>query len=229
MRRREWEGATLRNSGTRANNLLPLRGREVPEAAYAAAVATFWEHLPISASFRTRSPGAKAAGLICWCSRSVSDAALSRARQRATAWRSPARQALHCRSRTNIRTTKVAIVTPRPPSDVDSSVNADKSAQHSGDCECAGDVGVATRVAMVAADLACLLQRFALRQSFSADAGGGGRASNARLVPGLVQLGRHLLASASGDALAPLETALAQLSAAAPITDGKVAAAVRSP
>jgi len=44
-------------------------------------------------------------------------------------------------------------------------------------------VGVATRVAMVAADLACLLQRFALQQSFSADAGGGGRASNARLVP----------------------------------------------
>ncbi len=56
--RREWEGATLRNSGTRANNLLPLRGRDVPEAVYAAAVATFWEHLPISASFRTRSPGA---------------------------------------------------------------------------------------------------------------------------------------------------------------------------
>ena len=56
--RREWEGATLRNSGTRANNLLPLRGRDVPEAAYAAAVATFWEHLPISASFRTRSSGA---------------------------------------------------------------------------------------------------------------------------------------------------------------------------
>ena len=55
--RREWEGATLRNSGTRANNLLPLRGGDVPEAAYAAAVATFWEHLPISAAFRTRSPG----------------------------------------------------------------------------------------------------------------------------------------------------------------------------
>ncbi len=55
--RREWEGATLRNSGTRANNLLPLRGGSVPEAAYAAAVATFWEHLPISAAFRTRSPG----------------------------------------------------------------------------------------------------------------------------------------------------------------------------
>ena len=78
---------------------------------------------------------------------------------------------------------------------------------------------------MVAADLACLLQRFALRQSFSADAGGGGRASNARLAPGLVQLGRHLLASASGDALTPLETALTQLSATAPIADGKVTAA----
>ncbi len=41
---------------------------------------------------------------------------------------------------------------------------------------------------------------------------------------GMVQLGRHLLASASGDALAPLEAALAQLSSAAPIADDKVRA-----
>ena len=41
---------------------------------------------------------------------------------------------------------------------------------------------------------------------------------------GLVQLGRHLLASASGDALAPLEAALAQLSSPAPVADDKVRA-----
>lgn len=56
--RREWDGATLRNSGTRANNLLPVAGPAVPEAAYAAAVASFWEGLPGSTSFRSRSPGA---------------------------------------------------------------------------------------------------------------------------------------------------------------------------
>jgi len=43
---------------------------------------------------------------------------------------------------------------------------------------------------------------------------------------GLVQLGRHLLASASGDALAPLEAALAQLSSLTPIADDKVRARV---
>jgi len=38
----EWEGATLRNSGTRTNGLLPFWGATVSEEAYAAVVDTFW-------------------------------------------------------------------------------------------------------------------------------------------------------------------------------------------
>lgn len=54
---REWEGAALRNSGTRCNNLLPVAGPAVPEAAYAAAAATFWGNLPASSVARSRQPG----------------------------------------------------------------------------------------------------------------------------------------------------------------------------
>ena len=87
---------------------------------------------------------------------------------------------------------------------------------------CSGDVRVATKVAVVAADVASLLRRFALQQSFSADTGGGGRDSNARLLPALLQLGRHLLYSASADAAAPLAAAVAELAAGNSPRDDKV-------
>ena len=38
----EWEGATLRNSSTRCNAMLPLMGSTVSDEAYAAAVEQFW-------------------------------------------------------------------------------------------------------------------------------------------------------------------------------------------
>ena len=38
----EWEGATLRNSSTRCNAMLPLMGATVSDEAYAAAVEQFW-------------------------------------------------------------------------------------------------------------------------------------------------------------------------------------------
>ena len=85
-----------------------------------------------------------------------------------------------------------------------------------------GGVRVATTVAVVATDVACLLRRFALQQSFSADTGGGGRDSNARLLPALLQLGRHLLASASADAAAPLAAVVAELAAGTAPRDDKV-------
>lgn len=45
--KREWEGATLRNGETLCNNLVPVRGGCVSDAAYASAVATFWENLQV--------------------------------------------------------------------------------------------------------------------------------------------------------------------------------------
>ena len=81
---------------------------------------------------------------------------------------------------------------------------------------------MAVQVAVVAADVACLLRRFVLQQSFSSDTGGGGRASNARRLFVLLQLGRHMLSSASADALQPLTAAMAELSESSYIQDGKV-------
>ena len=127
--KREWEGATLRNGETLCNNLLPLRGPQVNDAAYAAACATFFENL-------------EGLGRV--------EAAQSHAR-------------LHA----------------------------------------------------VAQDLAALLLRFAAGPgpaalgSFSADCRGGGRESNAQLAVCLVQLGRHLAATAGPSGRADADTALA--------------------
>lgn len=43
--KREWEGATLRNGETLCNNLLPLKAAGVSDTHYAAAVASFMDHL----------------------------------------------------------------------------------------------------------------------------------------------------------------------------------------
>ena len=48
--KREWEGATLRNGETLCNNLVPVRGGSVSDAAYASAVATYWENLQVGPS-----------------------------------------------------------------------------------------------------------------------------------------------------------------------------------
>ena len=41
----EWEGATLRNSQTKCNNLLPMHTPSVSEEAYAICVEQWWAHL----------------------------------------------------------------------------------------------------------------------------------------------------------------------------------------
>ena len=41
----EWEGATLRNSQTKCNNLFPFWGATVSEEAYAVSVEQWWSHL----------------------------------------------------------------------------------------------------------------------------------------------------------------------------------------
>ena len=74
----------------------------------------------------------------------------------------------------------------------------------------------------MAADVACLLRRFALQESFSADTGGGGRASNARLIMPLLQLGRHLMATADAATVAQLANAVAELGADTPLRVTKV-------
>jgi E3 ubiquitin-protein ligase UBR4 len=89
------------------------------------------------------------------------------------------------------------------------------------------------RVSLVAADMAMLLWRFGAQLSFSEEARGGGRASNARLLFALLQLGRYyvveapatdlkqaqaLLAAAGGAGAAlGLETAAATAAAAAAV------------
>lgn len=56
----------------------------------------------------------------------------------------------------------------------------------------------ALRLSLVTADLAALLLRFAYQRSFSDQARGGGRASNARLLPALLQLGCYYACQAHG-------------------------------
>jgi E3 ubiquitin-protein ligase UBR4 len=43
--KKEWEGATLRNSETLCNNIFPLRGPSVPLAQYARCVDHYWDSL----------------------------------------------------------------------------------------------------------------------------------------------------------------------------------------
>ena len=47
------------------------------------------------------------------------------------------------------------------------------------------------QVGAIAGCIACLLQRFAYGESLSAESRGGGRQSNARLLPYLFQLGHY--------------------------------------
>ncbi|EOD21681.1 hypothetical protein EMIHUDRAFT_207692 [Emiliania huxleyi CCMP1516] len=107
--KQEWEGATLRNSRTRANGLLPFWGATVGEEAYGACVEQFWA--------QAQSTG------------------------RADA--------------------------PRPK--------------------------------LLAHNLRLLLLRFACEEQFSHDARGGGRESNIRLLPYLVQMASYFL-DAKGEA-----------------------------
>ncbi|KAL2641590.1 hypothetical protein R1flu_009177 [Riccia fluitans] len=101
--KKEWEGATLRNSETLCNNLFPLRGPAVPLAHYARCVDQYWDNLN----------------------------ALGR---------------------------------------------ADGS-----------------RLRLLTYDIAMMLSRFATSSSFSVDSKGGGRESNSRLLPFMVQMARHLV------------------------------------
>ena len=55
--KREWEGAALRNSETRTNNLLPVAGLESGAEAYARAVESWWENL--AAAGRPEPPSAR--------------------------------------------------------------------------------------------------------------------------------------------------------------------------
>ncbi|KAF6258322.1 E3 ubiquitin-protein ligase UBR4-domain-containing protein [Scenedesmus sp. NREL 46B-D3] len=71
------------------------------------------------------------------------------------------------------------------------------------------------RVSLVAADVATLLRRFAYSLSFSEEARGGGRASNARLLLALLQLGRYFVVEAAADELAEVQQLLAAAGRAA--------------
>lgn len=71
------------------------------------------------------------------------------------------------------------------------------------------------RVSLVAADIATLLQRFAYQLSFSEESRGGGRASNARLLLALMQLGRCFVVEAAADELEEAQQLLATASKAA--------------
>jgi E3 ubiquitin-protein ligase UBR4 len=75
------------------------------------------------------------------------------------------------------------------------------------------------RLQLVAADVACLLETFARQQSFSRECHGGGRLSNARLLPCLLQLGLYYNQQCM---VSELEGVRAPLLAAAPAAgDGR--------
>ncbi|KAK9817780.1 hypothetical protein WJX72_002069 [[Myrmecia] bisecta] len=120
----EWDGASLRNGTTLANNLLPVRGSRVSTSSYMAAVNTFFDNLSSSGRL---------------------------ARSRSSPPASPALDA--------------------------------------------------ARVSAVATDLALLLQRFAFGLSFSEDCHGGGKESNACILPYLLQMGRYLADNATTERL----------------------------
>jgi E3 ubiquitin-protein ligase UBR4 len=101
--KKEWEGATLRNSETLCNNIFPLRGPAVPLAQYARCVDHYWDSL-------------------------------------------------------------------------NSLGRADGS-----------------RLRLLMYDIVMMLGRFATNMSFSVDSKGGGRESNSRLLPFMIQMARHLL------------------------------------
>ncbi|KAG6555165.1 hypothetical protein Mapa_003204 [Marchantia paleacea] len=101
--KKEWEGATLRNSETLCNNLFPLRGPAVPLAQYARCVDQYWDNL----NTLGRADG--------------------------------------------------------------------------------------SRLRLLTYDIVLMLSRFATSSSFSVDSKGGGRESNSRLLPFMVQMARHLL------------------------------------
>jgi E3 ubiquitin-protein ligase UBR4 len=101
--KKEWEGATLRNSETLCNNIFPLRGPSVPLAQYARCVDHYWDSL-------------------------------------------------------------------------NSLGRADGS-----------------RLRLLMYDIVMMLGRFATNMSFSVDSKGGGRESNSRLLPFMIQMARHLL------------------------------------
>jgi hypothetical protein len=81
------------------------------------------------------------------------------------------------------------------------------------------------RVTLVAADIATLLRRFAYGLSFSEEARGGGRASNARLLLALLQLGRYFVTEAATDELVEAQQLLAAAGKAAAALGLEVAAA----
>jgi hypothetical protein len=81
------------------------------------------------------------------------------------------------------------------------------------------------RVTLVAADMATLLRRFAYGLSFSEEARGGGRASNARLLLALLQLGRYFVAEAATDELVEAQQLLTAAGKAAAALGLEVAAA----
>jgi hypothetical protein len=80
------------------------------------------------------------------------------------------------------------------------------------------------RVTLVAADVATLLRRFAYVLSFSEEARGGGRASNARLLLALLQLGRYFVVEAAADELVEAQQLLAAAGKAAAALGLEVAA-----
>lgn len=112
--KREWEGAVLRNGEVLCNNLLPVRGPQVPDTAYIEAMLVHWDSL-LSLS-----------GI-----------------------------GIHKHS-----SLKQGDTTP-------------------------------LRLSMVSSDIAGLLERFAYKRGFSEDSHGGGRESNGRLLPVMLQLGRY--------------------------------------
>lgn len=184
--KREWVGATLRNGSVLCNALLPLRPPRGGAADTAWAAAV--------SAFWTQQVAAPS-----WSEAASAATLTSGGAGRATGTGSStsADGALLLRlgASSGANTLPSAVRRAAALKDADSSL---------------------LRLSLIAADAAALLLRFAARLSFSDGAGGGGRASNARLLIALLGLGRYYAGEAASAAeLADAGMLLAQAAGAA--------------
>ncbi|KAJ9510252.1 hypothetical protein QJQ45_015730, partial [Haematococcus lacustris] len=165
--KKEWDGASLRNGEVRCNMLLPLPGLRLPETALEEGLAAHWEALQaLGPCLDTPSRPS------------------SRSNAASSSNASTSSNGVHAAAR--------AVGASMSQ---DSIGGAGLGMQAEGEAE-AGlklqrmmlEEGPGLRLILMAADMASLLFRFAARQSFSNDCGGGGRESNAALMPCLLPL-----------------------------------------
>jgi hypothetical protein len=196
--KREWQGATLRNGNVLCNCLLPLAAPAPGKAdtAYAAAVAAYWQQVVAAPSSREAAAAAGGGAGVGAGAGGGAGGAGSGGGGGGSA------------SGGSFGALAGGVGGGAAPAPVPVSLSRRTAAMREGDTSL-------LRVSLATADLATLLVRFAGRLSFSEEARGGGRASNARLLFALLQLGRWYVGEAPGRELRQAQALLAAATSAA--------------